>query len=71
MVNLLWDGTNDNPIIEVSMKVKGDQQGGILPGTVQVEPLQPLESSSQKKAVSNSQSMNRVGKKPSKPAKTV
>ena len=33
--NLLWDGTNDNPIIEVSMKVKGDQQGGILPVTVQ------------------------------------
>ena len=24
--NLLWDGTNDNPIIEVSMKVKGDYQ---------------------------------------------
>jgi hypothetical protein len=24
--NLLWDGTNDNPIIEVTMKVKGDQQ---------------------------------------------
>ena len=22
--NLLWDGTNDNPIIEVTMKVKGD-----------------------------------------------
>ena len=29
--NLLWDGTNDNPIIEVTMKVKGDQQtGGVL-----------------------------------------
>ena len=26
--NLLWDGTNDNPIIEVSMKVKGDLQSG-------------------------------------------
>lgn len=26
--NLLWDGTNDNPIIEVTMKVKGDQQTG-------------------------------------------
>ena len=36
--NLLWDGTNDNPIIEVTMKVKGDQQGGILPGTVQGNP---------------------------------
>ena len=24
--NLLWDGTNDNPIIEVTMKVKGDYQ---------------------------------------------
>ena len=24
--NLLWDGTNDNPIIEVTMKVKGDLQ---------------------------------------------
>jgi hypothetical protein len=29
--NLLWDGTNDNPIIEVTMKVKGDyQQGGLF-----------------------------------------
>ena len=29
--NLLWDGTNDNPIIEVTMKVKGVQQtGGVL-----------------------------------------
>ena len=26
--NLLWDGTNDNPIIEVTMKVKGDLQQG-------------------------------------------
>ena len=26
--NLLWDGTNDNPIIEVTMKVKGDRQQG-------------------------------------------
>ena len=33
-MNLLWDGTNDNPIIEVSMKVKGDQQGGIRPGSL-------------------------------------
>ena len=31
--NLLWDGTNDNPIIEVTMKVKGDEGPGILPGT--------------------------------------
>ena len=28
--NLLWDGTNDNPIIEVTMKVKGDQQTDIF-----------------------------------------
>ena len=29
--NLLWDGTNDNPIIEVTMKVKGNyQQGGLF-----------------------------------------
>ena len=33
--NLLWDGTNDNPIVEVTMKVKGDQTAGIIPGTVQ------------------------------------
>jgi hypothetical protein len=26
--NLLWDGTNDNPIIEVTMKVKGDRTTG-------------------------------------------
>ena len=26
--NLLWDGTNDNPIIEVTMKVKGNYQQG-------------------------------------------
>jgi len=26
--NLLWDGTNDNPIVEVAMKVKGDLQSG-------------------------------------------
>ena len=30
-----WDGRDDNPIIEVTMKVKGDRQNGILPGTVQ------------------------------------
>ena len=30
----VWDSTNDNPVIEVTMKVKGDQQGGIIPGTV-------------------------------------
>ena len=29
--NLLWDGTNDNPIIEVTMKVKGNyQEGGLF-----------------------------------------
>ena len=26
--NLLWDGTNDNPVIEVTMKVKGNYQEG-------------------------------------------
>ena len=26
--NLVWDGTNDNPIIEVTMKVKGNRQNG-------------------------------------------
>ena len=31
----IWDSTNDNPIIEVTMKVKGNQQGGFIPGTVQ------------------------------------
>ncbi len=35
--NLLWDGTNDNPIIEVTMKVKGDQQGG-SPRYIQGDP---------------------------------
>ncbi len=29
--NLLWDGTNDNPIIEVTMKVKGDYKQAFLP----------------------------------------
>ncbi|MEJ6716031.1 MAG: hypothetical protein QNL20_03025, partial [Euryarchaeota archaeon] len=29
--NLLWDGTNDNPIIEVTMKVKGNYQEGSFP----------------------------------------
>jgi hypothetical protein len=24
--HLVWDGTNDNPIVEVTMKVKGDYQ---------------------------------------------
>jgi hypothetical protein len=36
--NLLWDGTNDNPIIEVTMKVKGDRTAGPFPGTVQGDP---------------------------------
>jgi len=66
--NLLWDGTNDNPIIEVTMKVKGDyQQGSFLhpPG----DPA-ALESNLVKKHVSNSQLMHRAGKKPSKPVKT-
>ena len=33
-----WDGRDDSPIIEVTMKVKGDRQNGILPGTVTGNP---------------------------------
>ena len=33
-----WDGRDDNPIIEVNMKVKGDRQNGFVPGTVQGNP---------------------------------
>ena len=33
-----WDGRDDNPIIEVTMKVKGDRQNGFVPGTVTGEP---------------------------------
>ena len=29
--HLIWDSTNDNPVIEVTMKVKGDYQGGAFP----------------------------------------
>jgi hypothetical protein len=29
-----WDGRDDSPIIEVTMKVKGDQQPGVIPGTI-------------------------------------
>ncbi|MDA8556073.1 hypothetical protein OAG22_00475 [Candidatus Poseidoniaceae archaeon] len=36
--NLLWDGTNDNPIIEVTMKVKGDEGPGVFPGTTSGTP---------------------------------
>ena len=35
---LQWDGRDDSPIIQVTMKVKGDRQNGILPGTVQGNP---------------------------------
>jgi hypothetical protein len=35
---LQWDGRDDSPIIQVTMKVKGNRQNGILPGTVQGEP---------------------------------
>ncbi len=28
-----WDGRDDNPIIQVTMKVKGNLQGGVIPGT--------------------------------------
>ena len=30
-----WDGRDDSPIIEVTMKLKGDLQNGPFPGTVQ------------------------------------
>ena len=30
-----WDGREDSPVIEVTMKVKGDLQNGPFPGTVQ------------------------------------
>ena len=33
--NLVWDGTNDNPIIEVTMKVKGNRQNGGVFGLTQ------------------------------------
>ena len=33
-----WDGRDDNPIIEVTMKVKGNRQNGVIPGTVTGEP---------------------------------
>ena len=36
--HLEWDGRDDSPIIEVTMKVKGDQQNGVIPGTVQGNP---------------------------------
>ena len=29
-----WDGRDDSPIIEVTMKLKGNQQNGLIPGTV-------------------------------------
>ena len=35
---LQWDGRDDSPIIQVTMKVKGDRQNGIIPGTVQGNP---------------------------------
>ena len=34
----VWDSTNDNPIVEVTMKVKGDVQAGALPFTTQGNP---------------------------------
>ena len=33
-----WDGRDDSPIIEVTMKLKGNRQQGPFPGTVQGEP---------------------------------
>ena len=38
--NETWDGLNDNPLIEVTMKVKGDESPGIIPGTVVGEPAE-------------------------------
>ena len=35
---LEWNGRDDNPVIEVRMKVKGDRRAGPLPGTVQGNP---------------------------------
>ncbi len=34
----VWDSVNDNPIVEVTMKVKGDRQQGQIPLTVTGEP---------------------------------
>ena len=34
----IWDSVNDNPIVEVTMKVKGDQTNGAVPFTVQGDP---------------------------------
>ena len=34
----VWDSVNDNPIVEVTMKVKGDQTNGAIPFTVQGDP---------------------------------
>jgi hypothetical protein len=36
--SLEWDGRDDNPIIQVTMKVKGDRRAGPFPGTVQGDP---------------------------------
>ena len=33
-----WDGRDDNPIIEVTMKVKGDRQNSAVPGFVEGTP---------------------------------
>ncbi|MDG1550933.1 MAG: hypothetical protein P8Q95_04325, partial [Candidatus Poseidoniaceae archaeon] len=39
--NETWDGLNDNPLIEITMKVKGDyQEGGILGLQTQGEPAE-------------------------------
>jgi hypothetical protein len=34
----VWDSVNDNPIVEVTMKVKGNRQNGVIPLTVTGEP---------------------------------
>ena len=34
----VWDSVNDNPIVEITMKVKGDRQNSVVPGFVEGEP---------------------------------
>ena len=36
--HLEWDSTNDNPIVEVTMKVKGNQNAGAIPLTTTGDP---------------------------------
>ncbi|MGB0727441.1 MAG: hypothetical protein ACPGR0_03975 [Candidatus Poseidoniaceae archaeon] len=34
----LWDGRDGNPVIHITMKLRGNQQNGIFPGTTNGEP---------------------------------